>query len=97
MVWGLPVALRVLVLYVALPETRATLAETTVPSTRKSTFPVAEPVLGGAALTVAVNVTGWPAIDGFTLEITVTAALAWPTCWPPLRVPLLELKLTVPR
>src|SRR5690242_7628405 len=43
----------------------------------KVTLPVGAPALGGAAATVAVKVTVWPAVAGFAAEVSlaVTAAL----------------------
>jgi len=40
------------------------------------TVPVAVPLPGETAATVAVNVTAWPTADGFTDDTTVVAVLA---------------------
>jgi hypothetical protein len=54
------------------------------------------PVGDEPPLTVAVKVTDWPAVDGFTLEPTAVAVLTLLTTWPPESVPLLELLLLSP-
>jgi hypothetical protein len=41
------------------------------PLSRKVTVPNGVPVPGAAARTVAVKVTGWPATDAFTEDVTV--------------------------
>ena len=45
------------------------------PSTVNATLPVGMPV-PGASVTVAVNVTDWPATDGFELDVTAVAVAA---------------------
>jgi hypothetical protein len=49
-------------------------------------------------VTVAVNVTDWPTVEGFTDDVTavVVAAEAAFTVWPPLSVPVLVAKVVVP-
>ncbi len=57
----------------AAPELIGTVASTVAPS-RNCTVPVA------AGFTVAVKVTDWPTVDGFTLETNVNAAVSF-TVW----------------
>ncbi len=61
------------------------------PSAKNATVPPPSPV------TVAVNITAWPASDGFTDEDTVVAlTVSALTVWPPARVPLLAANLVSP-
>ena len=69
-----------------------------LPPSRKVTDPVGVPVPGGTAVTVAVNVTGWPTTEGFTDAVTVVAVLALlPTGGFPVIEPVLPLKVESPR
>ena len=65
-----------------------------LPSTANWTVPplskVPEP-----GVTVAVKVTVWPNVEGFSDELTAVVVVALLTAWPPLRVPLLLLKVGV--
>ena len=45
---------------------------------------------------VAVKVTAWPAVEGFTDELTVTVPVIWLTTWPPLKVPVAALCVASP-
>ncbi len=45
----------------------------------KLTLPVGVPAPGATAVTVAVKVTDWPKTDGFWLEVSAVAVLAWLT------------------
>jgi len=45
------------------------------------TVPVGVPLPGATALTVAVNVTDWPTVEGLAEEATVVEVLAWFTTW----------------
>jgi hypothetical protein len=47
-------------------------------------------------LIVAVNVTLCPNVDGFRLEVTTVPAVADPTTWPPLSVPVLVRRFVFP-
>ena len=68
-----------------------------LPPSRKVTNPVGVPVPGGTAVTVAVNVTGWPTTEGFTDDVTVVAVLALlTTCGFPVIEPVLPLKVASP-
>ena len=51
-----------------------------VPSA-KVTLPVGIPAPGATAVTVAVNVTSWPALEGLADDITVVLVDAWLTVW----------------
>ena len=69
-----------------------------VPPSRNVTNPVGVPVAGATAVTVAVNVTGWPTTEGFTDDVTVVALLALlTTCGFPVIEPVLPLKVESPR
>jgi len=72
MLW-LPLV-RVEVEKLATPFTRAPVPRAVVPS-RKVTLPVAVPIAGATADTVAVKVTDWPKVDGFLLEANPTVVL----------------------
>ena len=72
MLW-LP-AVRAAVESAALPATSGTLPRSTKPS-KKSTEPVGVPEPGGAAATVAVNVTSCPVVDGLS-ELATLVVLA---------------------
>ena len=58
------------VVKVALPPARVP-APMLAPPSRNVTVPVGVPDPGKAALTVAVNVTAWPDVEGFSDEVTV--------------------------
>ena len=60
----------------------------------KFTVPLGVPEPGDVTLTVAVNVTGWPAVPGFDEEVTIVVVLALLTVW--LKEPLLLGKLLFP-
>ena len=64
-------------------------------STANWTEPVGVPVPGATAATVAVKLTDWPKVEGFCDEATAVVVLAVFTTCPPLREPLLALKLPV--
>src|SRR2546422_425197 len=66
---------------VATPPTNATGAPKSAPSILNCTGPVGVPAPGATALTVAVNVTGWPNNDGFTDEFTAAVVSALFTSW----------------
>ena len=51
-----------------------------VPSV-KVTLPVGIPEPGATAVTVAVNVTSWPAAEGLADDITAVLVDAWLTVW----------------
>jgi hypothetical protein len=59
----------------AIPFTRGSVPMVDVPFV-KVTVPVGVPVAGAAAVTVAVNVTGWPTTDGFTDDSRATDAVS---------------------
>jgi hypothetical protein len=61
---------------VAVPPLTETAEPKFTPSIRNWTVPVGVPVAGAFALTVAVNVTGWPNTDGFADEVTVVVVAA---------------------
>ena len=68
-----------------------------LPPSRKVTNPVGVPVPGGTAVTVAVNVTDWPKVEGFVDEVTAVVVLALlTTCGFPVSEPVLPLKLGSP-
>ena len=93
MVW-VP-AVRAVVVKVACPAPfRVPLASVEVPSWNV-TVPVGVPAPGATALTVAVNVTDWPAAEGFCEEITAVAEPAWLTVWV-IDADVLEVKLLSP-
>src|SRR2546422_523714 len=52
----------------ALPLTSVTVPSAVAPSLNV-TVPVGTPVAGGTGLTVAVNVTAWPVVDGLGVEV----------------------------
>ena len=52
----------------ALPLTSVTVPSELAPSLNV-TVPVGTPVAGGTGLTVAVNVTAWPVVDGLGVEV----------------------------
>jgi hypothetical protein len=43
----------------------------------KATEPPGVPPPGATGLTVAVSVTDWPKVDGFTDDVTAVVVLAW--------------------
>ena len=51
-----------------------------VPS-MKVTVPVGVPLPGAAAITVAVNVTGWPNTEGLAEAVTTVLVPSWFTVW----------------
>jgi hypothetical protein len=66
----------VLLLNVTRPPLRVRVARVVVPS-MKATEPPGVPPPGATALTVAVSVTDWPKVDGFTDDVSVVVVLAW--------------------
>ena len=72
-------ALRPEAVKVACPEFRTNAAEGP-PSTENDTVPVGMPVAGANSVTVAVNVTDWPATDGFELDVTLVVVEALTVC-----------------
>src|SRR3954453_11085453 len=64
---------------VALPAASSAAVPTTVTPSRKSTETVGVPAPGATAATVAVNVTDWPAADGFTELLTAEDVAACAT------------------
>jgi hypothetical protein len=66
------------------------------PSMTNWTVPVGVPAPGATTAIVAVKVTFSPGSDGFADELTLVVVPAWLTTWPPVRVPLLALKLASP-
>jgi len=64
---------------VALPPDSVTGDPTLLPSTANWTAPVGVPDPGDAAVTVAVNETGWPNTDGFALDDRPSVTASWPT------------------
>src|SRR5437588_7053976 len=79
MLW-LPIA-RLEVLHVATPAASAWPPQPVIelaPSL-KFTVPVRVPAPGAVIVTVAVNVTLWPKVDGFTDEVSPVDVLAWLT------------------
>jgi hypothetical protein len=61
---------------VAEPEASVTGEPKALPSTLNCTVPVAVPVPGATAATLAVKLTAWPYAEGFRVEATVVAELA---------------------
>src|SRR5438067_1065774 len=66
---------------VADPSTSGTVW-TSAPSTKNDTVPVAVPAPGATGATVAVNVTGWPKVEGLGVDPTVVVVSAVPTITP---------------
>ncbi len=64
----------------ATPPLKVPVPRDVVPSS-KVTVPVGMPEPGELAVTVAVNVTAWPKIEGFCEELSVVAVLSWLTTW----------------
>jgi hypothetical protein len=60
------------------------------------TVPVGVPTPAPVTLSVAVNVTDWPNTDGVPEELTAVLVLALFTVCPPLKEPLLLIKLLSP-
>src|SRR5438445_694456 len=84
------------VVKVAWPELRLPVPRVVAPSL-KVTVPVGVPAPGATALTVAVNVTGWPNTVGVAEEMTDVDELALLTVWVNgAAVLLLPLKLPSP-
>ena len=80
--------------YVAWPPFRELLCSVVVPSL-KVTVPVGVPVPGELAVTVAVKVTDWRCIEGFSDDVTALVVPALLTTW--LRDgDVLPLKLVLP-
>jgi hypothetical protein len=82
------------VVKVALPPESVPAPMLTPPS-RNVTVPVGVPEPGDAALTVAVNVTVWPNVEGFSDEVTVVELESLFTVWV-MAADVLELKLVSP-
>jgi len=59
----------------ALPLVRATVASEALPSLNV-TVPVGTPDAGGTGLTVAVNVTIWPVVDGLGVEVRLVVVFS---------------------
>src|SRR4029453_11952275 len=70
----------------ALPATSGTLPSSTIPS-KKSTEPVGVPLPGGAAATVAVNVTSCPVVEGLGERATLVVLAILPPVVPTVRMP----------
>jgi hypothetical protein len=68
---------RVVVANVATPPPNALVPRVVVPFL-KVTEPVGVPVTAG--VTVAVNVTDAPTVDGFKLDVTVVVVFCWTVC-----------------
>jgi len=66
--------------YVATPPLKVPVPRVVAPSL-KVTVPVGVPEPGDAAATVAVKVTDWPNVLGFTLEVTAVVVPALLTTW----------------
>src|ERR1700730_11598511 len=68
---------------VAMPATRAWLTQAAMltPPSWKVTVPVGVPAPGGFAVTVAVNVTTWPATEGLTEELSAVVVASWLMVW----------------
>ena len=63
-----------------------------LPPSRNVTDPVGVPVAGATAVTVAVKVTAWPRMEGFTDEVTAVEVLPLlTTCGFPVIDPVLPL------
>ena len=76
---------------------KATVAARVVAPSLKVTVPVGVPLPGEAAVTVAVNVTIWPKLDGLTEELmAVELESLLTTCGEPESVPELVRKLLSP-
>ena len=67
-----------------------------VPSAANWTVPVGVPAPGAVAVTVAVNVTLWPTMDGLRAEPTCVDVSAAFTVWPPERTAVLVVKSASP-
>lgn len=68
-----------------------------LPASKNVTVPVAVPAPGAVTEIVAVKVTAWPEIEGFTEEVTTDAVLALlTTCGFPVSDPVLPLKFPSP-
>jgi hypothetical protein len=64
------------------------------PSTKNVTVPTGVAVLGSLAVTVAVNVTVAPKVEGLSEELTLIDVGAWLTVW--VCVPALAAKVRLP-
>jgi len=62
----------------------------------KVTVPVGVPLLGAVAVTLAVNVTVCPEVEGFKEEVNVSVVLACPTLTTAAVTELLGLRLLSP-
>ena len=83
--------LRAVVVKVATPPTNVPLP-IGLPPSRNVTDPVGVPVAGATAVTVAVKVTAWPRMEGFTDEVTAVEVLPLlTTCGFPVIDPVLPL------
>jgi len=68
-----------------------------LPPSKNVTVPVGVPDPGATGETVAVNVTGCPAVDGFSDEVTVVVVFVLlTTCGLPVSDPVLPLKFPSP-
>lgn len=81
--------------HVALPEASSVAVPITLLPCLKMTVPAGVPDAGAFALTVAVNVTGWPYFEGLGDETILTVVLALLTCSMTAEE-VLELKLAFP-
>ena len=69
--WGLPATVSAVVENVATPEPLRVPVPMVVAPSLKVTLPVGVPVAGETGLTVAVNVTDWPYVEGLADVVTV--------------------------
>jgi len=81
---------------VACPEPSSAPVPTVAAPSLKVTVPLRVPAPGAVAVTIAVKVTDWPDVDGFTEELSVAVVLALFTVWPPDKVPVPVLKSASP-
>src|SRR5260370_243972 len=85
------------VVYVACPLVRVWGPPSAEAPSINCTVPVGTPAPGSTGATVAVKVTDWPELDGFTEEVPAALVLALlTTCGLPVSDPVLPLKLLSP-
>src|SRR5882724_3930795 len=63
---------------------------------KNTAVPAGGPVTAVCEVTVAVNFTELPTVDGFTEETNAVAVLDLFTCWPPDKVPVVPAKFVSP-